>query len=342
MTRARVLGRVADHLVARLPGRRVRVAVDGVTGAGKTTLAGELAAAVRERGRPAVIVSMDGFHHPRAHRYRAGRLSAEGYYRDAYDFQAFARLVLAPLGPGGNGRFPARIIDLAADAPVDEPPSTAEPDTVLLVDGTFLQRTELAPHWDETIYLDVDHSLARQRAVQRDISNAAVFADADEAERAYRERYHPACRMYADEVDPAVRAGVLIGGDDPGRPELRRIGGAEGATARLFSYGTLQLAAVQREHFGRELAGAPDSLPGYRADWVTITDPEVIAVSGTDRHPIARRTGDPADALPGTVLTLSTTELAAADRYEVDDYRRVQVSLGSGTAAWFYQSSSSP
>lgn len=333
-----MLARVADHLVARLPGRRVRVAVDGVTGAGKTTLAGELAARVRERGRPAVTVSFDGFHRPRAHRYRAGRLSAEGYYRDAYDFAAFARLVLAPLGTDGDGRYPARILDLAADAPVHEPPSTAGPDAVMLVDGTFLQRAELAPHWDETIYLDVDYALALDRAVRRDAGG--VFRDRREAERVYRERYHPACRMYADEVDPAGRAGVLIGGDDPDRLELRRIGGPEGATARLFSYGTLQLPAVQREHFGRELPGAPDSLPGYRADWVTITDPDVIAVSGTDRHPIARRTGDPADALPGTVLTLSSTELAAADRYEVDDYRRVPVRLCSGTPAWFYQSSS--
>lgn len=73
-----MLGRVADHLVARLPGRRVRVAVDGVTGAGKTTLAGELAAAVRERGRPAVTVSMDGFHQPRTHRLPRGAAVRRG------------------------------------------------------------------------------------------------------------------------------------------------------------------------------------------------------------------------------------------------------------------------
>jgi uridine kinase len=72
VTRARVLGRVAHHLVARQVGHPPRVAVDGITAAGKTTLARELAAAVAARGRPAAHLSMDGFHHPRAHRHRQG------------------------------------------------------------------------------------------------------------------------------------------------------------------------------------------------------------------------------------------------------------------------------
>jgi len=46
ITRERVLGRIADHLAARELGHPLRVAVDGVTAAGKTTLARELAAAV--------------------------------------------------------------------------------------------------------------------------------------------------------------------------------------------------------------------------------------------------------------------------------------------------------
>jgi hypothetical protein len=36
------------------------------------------------------------------------------------------------------------------------------------------------------------------------------------------------------------------------------------------------------------------------------------------------------------VLTLTTAELAAADLYEVDDYRRTQVRLASGTDSWVY------
>ena len=59
-------------------------------------------------------------------------------------------------------------------------------------------------------------------------------------------------------------------------------------TELLFSYGTLRLAEVQRSTFGRELDGRPDAIVGYDLDYVTITDPDVVAVSGSDRHPILR------------------------------------------------------
>ena len=78
------------------------------------------------------------------------------------------------------------------------------------------------------------------------------------------------------------------------------------------------------------------SLPGHRLDWVTITDPAVLAASGTDRHPLVRATGEANDEVPGTVLVLSTAELAAADLYEVADYRRHSVQLSSGQQNWVY------
>jgi uridine kinase len=330
--RARVIGRIADHLVAAPVDRPLRVAVDGITAAGKTTLAAELAAAVTARGRTGVHLSMDGFHHPRAHRHRQGRDSAAAYYQDAYDFDTFTRSVLEPLGPGGDRRYRRRILDLAADAPVDEPPVRAAEDTVLVVDGSFLQR-EPDLRWDETVFVDTGFDVARARGARRD---AAAFGGVEPAERAYRRRYHAASRRYLDEIDPRARATIVLDNNELARPVLRRIGGPAGATVRLFSYGTLRFSAVQVEHFGRELVGVPDSLPGHRRDWLTITDPAVVASSGTDRHPIVRPTGDPADRTEGTVLTLTTEELAAADLYEVDDYRRSRVRLASGTVGWVY------
>jgi len=92
--RAAVVGQVAGILWAREPGHPVRVAVDGITSAGKTTFADEVAGAVRARGRPAARVSMDGFHHRRERRHRQGRMSGDGYYEDAYDLEGAARELL--------------------------------------------------------------------------------------------------------------------------------------------------------------------------------------------------------------------------------------------------------
>jgi hypothetical protein len=70
--RAKVIARIADHLIAQQPGRPLRVAVDGFTAAGKTTLAAKLVTTILARGRSAVHLSMDHFHNPRVHRYRHG------------------------------------------------------------------------------------------------------------------------------------------------------------------------------------------------------------------------------------------------------------------------------
>ncbi|MFE6746166.1 gamma-glutamylcyclotransferase family protein [Kitasatospora purpeofusca] len=110
------------------------------------------------------------------------------------------------------------------------------------------------------------------------------------------------------------------------------------ATQRLFSYGTLQLEQVQLSSFGRPLDGRADALPGFRLTMIEITDPEVIAASGTDRHPLVLPSAGAGDAVEGTVFAVTDEELAAADAYEVDDYARHEVVLASGTRAWVYLS----
>ena len=107
-------------------------------------------------------------------------------------------------------------------------------------------------------------------------------------------------------------------------------------TERLFSYGTLQLEAVQIAQFGRRLVGVADALVGWRRDLLEIVDPAVIASSGERYHPIVRQTGDPADAVTGIVFAVSEQDLRGADAYEVDDYVRIRTTLRSGIDAWVY------
>jgi gamma-glutamylcyclotransferase (GGCT)/AIG2-like uncharacterized protein YtfP len=107
-------------------------------------------------------------------------------------------------------------------------------------------------------------------------------------------------------------------------------------TELLFSYGTLRQPEVQRATFGRELDGRPDAIVGYDLEYVTISDPHVIKTSGSDRHPILKPTDRADAAVEGTVFAISEADIAAADEYEVDDYRRITVPLRSGDQAWVY------
>ncbi len=111
---------------------------------------------------------------------------------------------------------------------------------------------------------------------------------------------------------------------------------APGSEVWLFSYGTLRQEDVQLSLFGRTLEGTADVLPGYAILPLLISDPDVIAKSGTAHHTIARQTGDPHDQVPGIAFRMSRAELAAADAYEVADCERVSVKLGSGIEAFVY------
>ena len=104
----------------------------------------------------------------------------------------------------------------------------------------------------------------------------------------------------------------------------------------LFSYGTLQLESVQRSSFGLVLTGNRDAMPGFKKSFVEITDPDVLAKSGERFHPIVVPTDDLDEKVDGMVFEITAGELAAADQYEVSDYKRVEVVLCSGRRAWVY------
>jgi hypothetical protein len=53
-------------------------------------------------------------------------------------------------------------------------------------------------------------------------------------------------------------------------------------TELLFSYGTLRQREVQLSTLGRMLDGHLDAIVGVDLDYVMITDPHVIATSGSD------------------------------------------------------------
>lgn len=103
---------------------------------------------------------------------------------------------------------------------------------------------------------------------------------------------------------------------------------------KLFSYGTLREAAVQRAVFGRTLQGTDDALDGYRLAQVRLADWDGATLSGGD----LQQTLMPADgeSVTGMVLHVSDDELRLADSYEPREYKRVKVRLRSGTEAWVY------
>lgn len=191
------------------------MAIDGPDGAGKTTFAAELAAAVRLLGRPVASVSLDDFHNVRAVRYRQGRDSPLGFWQDSFNYQRFRSDVLDPFVPGGSRRYRPAGHDLDTDAVLDPPWRTAAPGTVVIVDGLFLHRDEIGDVWDLSVFLEVPFETTARRMAQRDGTNP------DPAHPGMR-RYVEAQQIYFAACTPQQRADILIDNEHPGEPRIVR------------------------------------------------------------------------------------------------------------------------
>jgi len=216
MIRSACLDRLVTAIGAVRRDHPTRVAIDGVDGVGKTTLADELVEPLTRMGRQIIRASVDGFHLPRAVRYRRGPDSPEGYFLDSFDYPALRSSLLDPLGPHGARRFRSAVFNHRTDLPVVLPWQTADAEAVLLFDGVFLQRPELAGLWDFRIWVEAPFDVTVPRAVRRD----AGGHDEAEVHTKYRGRYVPGQMMYLTQCSPREAADVVVQNVDFDNPDL--------------------------------------------------------------------------------------------------------------------------
>jgi len=219
--RGEVVAALADAVTSLRVNHPTRVAIDGRSAAGKTTLADELAEAVRTRGRHVIRASIDDFHRPgHRDRGRRERWTPRSYYDEGYDYEAFRALLLRPLGPGGSRRCRTGLFDAFHDAWLPEEWQLVDDRTVAVVDGVFLLRPELAGHWDYVIWLDIDMETMVERARRRDV--AWVGSDAVVEER-YRRHWIPTHELYERLAAPHTHAHAVFDNRSPQEPRIRRL-----------------------------------------------------------------------------------------------------------------------
>ena len=190
MRRTDLLTFLADEIAKRKASDRpFKVGIDGRCAAGKTMLADELRSILSERGFDVLRPSVDGFHHPREHRYRQGEYSARGYFEDAYDYESVVRALVKPL-PGN---------------------------TILLFEGIFVFRSQINVYWDYRILVDIDAETSRARSLIRD---TGVIGPAEVVQRKYDLRYEPAWLIYVGEEAPEAKADLVIDNRQVDNPQI--------------------------------------------------------------------------------------------------------------------------
>lgn len=100
---------------------------------------------------------------------------------------------------------------------------------------------------------------------------------------------------------------------------------------QLFSYGTLQSKEIQMQVFNKLLIGTEDQLAGYKLKALQIEEE-----FGMEDYFVAMPSDNPQDAVQGIAFAVSSDDLIKADQFESNAYKRVPITLQSGTTAWIY------
>lgn len=200
ITWQRMAERLAGHLDAPSEGGGPwqRVGIDGAPAAGTGVLAAELADALRQRGRSALVVAAGGFLRPASLRFEFGRQDVDTYLGGWYDTGALWREVFAPTDPGGTGRVLPDLWDPVTDRATRSPYAQLPPGGVLILHGPLL-----LGHWfpfDLSVHISLSPGALARRTDPSDHWTLPAFA------------------RYARESGPQSTADALVRADDPRHP----------------------------------------------------------------------------------------------------------------------------
>jgi len=196
----------------------VLVCIDGVDGSGKTCFANSLKNEIQSTHRNIVLCSVDNFHHPKLRRYQKGKDSPIGFYKDSYNYSQLISNVLLPF-TRGEGYYKDSILNVDRNVPTNANPKMVLKNSILIVEGIFLQRPELEGYWDLKIFLEIDFKLALNRNIYRALDNEAS-TDIEGLISRYKKRYMPGQKLYFKEAQPKKNADIVIDNSDYNNPRL--------------------------------------------------------------------------------------------------------------------------
>lgn len=181
------------------------IGIDGLGGAGKSTVSAQLSEALAAAGYDVLLIHMDDIIHERAVRYNDSIPEWQCYYDLQWRYEHFTEQA-EKLCAGK----PADMVlyDKDNDSFFTERLVPAE-NTVLIAEGIFLQRPELEGVFDLMIYIDVPQEERLKRVLRRD----TYIGGEDDIIKKYRNRYFPAEEYYTEKCRPLERADIIIEGD---------------------------------------------------------------------------------------------------------------------------------
>lgn len=179
------------------------IGLDGLGGAGKSTLVERLHAQLQTSGDTVLVLHIDDFIHPRSIRYNADQPEWVCYYDLQWRFDYFADVIRQI--KSGTPHINVELYDKDRDAYATHR-YVLEGSIVVLAEGIFLQRREYAGLFDCMIYLDVPEDIRLSRVLKRD----TYIGSEEDITAKYVNRYFPAERRYVQEYQPQQHADFVL------------------------------------------------------------------------------------------------------------------------------------
>ena len=186
---------VAAAIDARSRDGVALVAIDGMGGSGKTTLATALVEL-----RDATVVHGDDFYRPMDAEERAGLDPEEGY-QYYFDWQRLREEVLLPLAEGRDAAY--RRYDWTTGDLAPDELHRVSPSGTVVVEGVYTARPELADYYDLLVYVDTPHEESLRRLRERGDDHGPID---------WESRWRLAEEHYLATTRPEKRAHLVVSG----------------------------------------------------------------------------------------------------------------------------------
>lgn len=193
------------------------VGINGVDGSGKTRFTKNLLSFLDQ----AVCIHIDNFHNPKHHRYSRGEQSPEGYYHDSINYDHFADEALRPIKRTQTYpvRVKSKLLDLVTDQE-DHQFIDVFSNSIVLVEGVFLFRPEIAQFLDVKIFIECSFEITLERMKQRDVEDQSDHQALKEYAHRTQQKYTPGQKLYFRDVSPQSMADVVIDNNDFNTPKI--------------------------------------------------------------------------------------------------------------------------
>ena len=179
------------------------IGVDGLGGAGKTTFVKNLKEELKDNGHEVITIHMDDYIVESSKRYKTGYEEWYEYYYLQWNIDLLLTELFQPLFNGANMvNLPLynRTNDTVSKQRIHIPPNS-----IVLIEGVFIQRREWREFFNFVIFIDCPHKVRKKRVLNRD----KYIGDYQYRLNKYESRYWIAEDKYIEIENPLEKADVI-------------------------------------------------------------------------------------------------------------------------------------